>query len=412
MARAILLVIDGLGVGAMHDAGAIRPSDTKANSLLHVSMAAEHSGRGLELPHLYELGLHAACPELAPGPLAIRGAAAGRTALGYPGADTYLGHQTMFGADLEAIELRVFATVAADVAAALQRDGHRIEAIAGSAFLVDGAMVVGDSLEADPGLNYNVTGSLDLTSFEAILAVSQRVRELTTVARVIAVGGKGLTAADLGACVRTADGGVTGIDTPQTGFYRRPGLRVVHIPPPGSTSRLLPNLCIDSGLPVTLIGKVAEVVRCDGATAIPSVSTSEVFSLLATALAEQSTGLIAVNVQEADLAGHQQDPDVYAEILREVDAALGTTLRVLSANDTLIVTGDHGNDPTIGHPFHTREYVPFLVWSPASARPFTPWADRRTLADVGAALKSVLELPSELPQSSNSADPRRPLGPN
>jgi phosphopentomutase len=154
-------------------------------------------------------------------------------------------------------------------------------------------------------------------------------------------------------------------------------------------------VCIEAGLAVTLIGKVAEVVRCEGATALPSVTTGEVFGHLTKTLAKQPSGLIAINVQEADLAGHQQDPAAYAEVLHHVDAALESVLAVLSTNDTFIVTGDHGNDPTIGHPFHTREYVPLLIHSPGSAHPFSPVADRNSLVDVAARVASALGLNRE-----------------
>ncbi|HYM49563.1 MAG TPA: phosphopentomutase [Candidatus Limnocylindrales bacterium] len=398
MSRAILLVIDGLGVGVMADAVSTRPRDAGANTLLHVIAAAERGGRPLEVPNLARLGLLEIAGAVPLSGVRFPGAAAGRTALGYPGADTYLGHQTIFGSDLRDLQLRPFREVGPDVARRLAADGHVVEPLSESVLLIDGTMILGDSLEADPGLNFNVTGSLDITSFEKILAVAEAVREVVSVARVIAVGGSGLDRQGLVDCVRPGSDGVAGIDTPKTGFYLKPGLRVVHLARPIDTARQLPTLCRQAGLPVTLIGKMAEVVQCEGAAMKPAVATAGVVERWRDALAGQPDGLIAVNAQETDLAGHQQDADLYGRILRQLDEAVGTVLRGLRPGDLFMVAGDHGNDPTIGHPFHTREYVPVLMYRPGGAG-FRRLGERRSLADVGATLASHLGIdPGRLEQ--------------
>ncbi len=99
------------------------------------------------------------------------------------------------------------------------------------------------------------------------------------------------------------------------------------------------------------------------------------------------------NVQQTDLAGHSQDPAAFAGQLEAVDRALPGIVARLGPRDLLVVTGDHGNDPTIGHPFHTREWVPVLAGtgSCASAR---RGYDLASLADVGASVARWLRLPA------------------
>ncbi len=148
-----------------------------------------------------------------------------------------------------------------------------------------------------------------------------------------------------------------------------------------------------AGVPVTLVGKAAEVLACDAAVRCPAVGTTDVFALTLDALRRApGTALIVSNVQETDLAGHQQDAPRYAAVLRRTDTGLSTLLPLLSSpGDRLIVTGDHGNDPVIGHACHTREYVPVLIHRPEAVRPDRlPTA--RTLADVGATAAVALGL--------------------
>jgi phosphopentomutase len=399
VSRAVLLVIDGLGIGAMPDANRLRAADSGANTLLHVHREAARSGHPLDLPNLSGLGLDVTgIPGRRPQQR-IAGAAAGRCALGYPGADTNIAHQTIFGSDMRNLRLAPFSTLRADITDALEANAHTVKVLSESVLMIDGTMIAGDNLEADPGLNYNITGSLDTTSFDRILEVARVVREVSPVSRIIAVGGTGLELDELVGCVRSTADGVAGIDTPQTGFYLRPGLRVIHLTRPVDTARQVPSLCAGAGMPVTLIGKMADVVECAAAARIPAVVTGEVLDLMVEALEVQARGLIAVNVQETDLAGHQQDPTRYAALLNQIDVGLGRLLGGLAADDTLIVTGDHGNDPTIGHAFHTREWVPVLMYSKGSPLPFRTFPERHTLADVGATLAVSLGLdPTKLEQ--------------
>ena len=384
MRRAILLVLDGLGVGAMSDVERVRPQDAGSDSLASALRECP-----AELPNLSRLALERAAPSADFGTPVEPIASWGRSELGYPGADSYLGHQTMFGSDVSGVEVESFAQRIDDYSAALRASGHRVETLDGMPVLsVERSMVVCDSLEADPGMNYNVTGSLELTSFDEIASVSRALRELAPVSRVIAVGGRDIGMADIVASLKSVRG-VIGVDTPSLGVYGH-GVELLHLGFHFDPEAQLPSQVTARGLEVTLIGKMADLVDCSGALRLPGVETDSVLDNFERAIATQSSGLIAANVQELDLAGHQESAAKFVEVLRQSDASLGRVLDDLSEEDLLIVTGDHGNDPTRGR-LHTREEVPVLAYRRGATA--AGFGLRRTLADVGATLARWLAVP-------------------
>lgn len=398
MDRVVILVLDALGIGAMEDVRETRQRDVGANTLLHVLQWREENLQDPQpLSNLARLGLRKLLPHSALPIQDVPGTLAMKSALGYPGADSYIAHQTMMGTDMTGLRLESFSRAEGTVIEALEAAGHQVERARTemSVLLVDGAMVVGDNLEADPGLNYNVTGSLDLTSFEHIADVARSVREAVSISRVIAVGGCGLDAEGLVSNLREGSEDVYGIDTPATGFYDREGLQVEHMGVDLDHSRQLPTIAVNTGLPVTLVGKMADVIDCPEANSLPGVVTEKVLESTLRVMGEQTEGLIAVNIQEMDLAGHRQDPERWAERLELSDRGVGKILSLLGPEDLLIVLGDHGNDPTIGHEFHTREYVPILAAGDVSCGRGISRNRRGGLADVGATAAAALGLPEE-----------------
>jgi phosphopentomutase len=144
-------------------------------------------------------------------------------------------------------------------------------------------------------------------------------------------------------------------------------------------------LAKQAGLQVALVGKAADVIACPAPDLLASdIDTGSVFRRTTEALASFTRGLIVANVQETDLAGHEQDPHRYRKVLEQVDRELATLITDMRAGDLLIVTADHGNDPGVGSSQHTREYVPLLVYGEQIAP--RPLGTRQTLADVGATL--------------------------
>ncbi len=116
-----------------------------------------------------------------------------------------------------------------------------------------------------------------------------------------------------------------------------------------------PTILTAQGIPVTLIGKVADIVANDGGTSISCVPTAECFKHTIAEFERMDKGFLCTNVQETDLAGHSQSSASYREILECADAGIADLLSLMEEEDVLVVMADHGNDPNIGHSKHTRE---------------------------------------------------------
>jgi phosphopentomutase len=380
--RVVVLVLDGLGLGVMPDADA---EDAGANTLLHVDLAAGP----LRLPTLESLGLGKLTTARGVAGVADPRAALGRCALVHPGADTFMGHQELMGGSLDGVQLTFLSEIRPAVEQALRDAGHSVESlVAGqSPLLVDGKAVVADNIEARPRLNINVTGSLDDITLEELTEVGEVVRKIVPVPRVIVVGGRGYDVNGIRAHIRERTPGQIGVDTPQLGVYDE-NYRVRHLGLDFATREQVPSRAHAAGHEVVLLGKAADVVHCEGARTDNAIPTAEVMSKTIAALERMEHGLIVSNVQETDLAGHEQDAKRYAQVLELVDGMLPELIATLKEDDVLLITGDHGNDPTIGHSQHTREFTPLLVTGARVRR--VEIGLRESLADVGATAADLL----------------------
>lgn len=405
----VILVLDGFGLGAMPDAGRDRPKDADADTLGTLARwAAESKNGGMRIPHLAALGLKALRPDLSlPSSAPVSSSVARMSALGYPGADSFAGHQTMMGADMSHVALCRLGERIDDVRSVLDAAGHCTRLLDGwPVIVVDEHMLVHDNLEADPGLNWNVSAPLDIVPWEVLLDAAQTVRSVAPVARVIAVGG--YSDRPLSASVREGDLGVVGLDTPESGFYRNHGLKVQHLGATVDYHRQLPEAAARAGLRVALVGKAAdilqsqqELIRC------PAVETHEVLDYTVAAAAE--SGLVVANVQQTDLAGHQQDPAAFVHLLEMVDERIPILLSAMHRDDLLVITADHGNDPLVGHAYHTREHVPVLAIKPSGpAVAAQRGSDLGSLADVGAGVARFLNLGEQLLANGCPVDLTRP----
>jgi phosphopentomutase len=156
--------------------------------------------------------------------------------------------------------------------------------------------------------------------------------------------------------------------------------------PPADT--LLDRL-VAAGVPVHAVGKIHDLFAGRGTTTTRSTaSDDDGMDAVEALLAGGDPGLVFANLVDFDtLYGHRNDVAGYARNLERFDARLAELLPRLRPDDLLIVTADHGNDPTTPSTDHSREHVPVLVLG-AGARP-VPLGDRATFADLGQTLAEI-----------------------
>ena len=394
MARFVVLVIDSFGVGAMKDVTRVRPQDAGANTCGHILGELPQ----LRLPTLEKLGLINALG-FAPGVMKPSESAVwGVAELQHEGGDTFMGHQEILGTRPQAPLRMPFSDVIDRVEQALKVAGWQVERRGGDlAFLwINDAVAVGDNLEADLGQVYNVTANLSAIAFDEVLKIGRVVREQVQVGRVITFGGRGVHLQNLLDAIEE-HGDYIGVNAPASGVYNN-DYHCIHMGYGVDPEVQMPTILGKSGLPVFLLGKVADVVTNNYGTSIPMVDTASVLKRTLEIVQEQETAFICTNVQETDLCGHRENVAAYADRLRVADEWIGKIREALGEDDILIVQADHGNDPTIGHPHHTREMVPLMIYSKHS----TPKdiGTRKTLSDVGATAAEYFH--SKAPQNGTS----------
>ncbi len=370
--RVILIVLDGVGAGAAPDAAAY--GDAGSHTLANTARAVG----GLHLPNLARLGL-GRIGEIAGVPaVAAPEAHVGTMQPAAAGKDSTSGHWEMMGYTLT----RAFPTYPDGfpdtVIAAFERAiGRRVlgnRVASGTAILDE----LGPShLETGEPIVYTSADSVfQIAAHEERVPVSelygwcQTARALLVpphgVARVIArpfLGGPG-------------------------GFRRTSGRRDFSLPPPGET--VLDALAA-AGKRVLTIGKIDQLFAGRGVTrAIHTRDNRDGMARTLEAVAGRDAELVFVNLVDFDtMWGHRNDTRAFALGLEEFDAFLPELRRALRDNDLLIVTADHGNDPTTPGTDHSRECVPLLVWHRALAQG-RDLGVRATFADVGATVARVL----------------------
>ncbi|MFW5686910.1 MAG: phosphopentomutase [Halanaerobium sp.] len=417
MKRVILLILDGLGIGAMNDLKEQqRLQDQDADTLGNVLK----KNKDLKLLNLNRLGLKAAYNlsnfnskkeadnsknNFGKQNLGIvendkLKAAYTYSGLSYDGADTFMGHQEIMGSSPTHPKIQPFKEVHQKVKKALEIKGYQVNVPdkKNPYLLVDNMIVVADNIEADYGQIYNVSGSLEEIDFEEILKIGKIVRENVKVSRVIALGGKNTTSERIINSIENANSEITGVNSTASGVYGE-GYRVIHLGYGIDHKKQITSILAENGIDVRLIGKVQDVIYCPKAKKlIPAVATKKVLDLMLTEMGEANSGLIAVNVQETDLAGHQQSPQDFARILKIVDQQIPKILDKIREDDLFIITADHGDDPTIGHSHHTRENVPLLVYKKGLTSKKLP--PRQSLADIAATIADYFDVKS--PESGDS----------
>ena len=380
MKRFVVIVLDGFGMGAMADAATARPGDEVASTLGSILKDFPDS----RFPNLEKLGLMNAFGRESKRMSFSPAANAGRSELMHWGADTFMGHQEIMGTLPKIPTAQPFQEKVDDIKAHLEENVHKtvVRETQGLRYLlVDDYVCVGDNIDADFGMAYNCTAPLDYISFEKELEIGHLVRDIATVNRVIPFGGTGNTIEDVLAAEEIREGKYIGIHAVKSKSYQQ-GYQCRHLGYGVDKTVQAPTILTNAGIPVTLMGKVADIVANDGGKSVSCVPTAEVLDLTIEELKRMEQGFICTNVQETDLAGHSQDSNWYRQLLEISDEKIGRMLPLLGSEDILLVMADHGNDPDIGHNKHTRENVPLLVY-----RQGVQGVDlglRKSLSDVGA----------------------------
>lgn len=178
-------------------------------------------------------------------------------------------------------------------------------------------------------------------------------------------------------------------------FERTPDRRDFTVAPPGRTAC---DIVHGAGIPVKGVGKIEDLFDRRGVSWSAHTGTDEhAFAVLAAVLEEPGPALVFANLVDLDQRyGHRNDPAGYAAALERIDAALGEAIVPgLRAGDSLMVTADHGTDPTLtASTDHTRERVPLVAWGPDVERGVD--LGTREMVDVGATVLDLFGL-SEVP---------------
>lgn len=369
--RIFAIVIDSLGAGAMPDAAEY--GDAGTDTLGHISESVD----SLVIPNLQKLGMANLHPlkqvEAVAKPLAHYG----KLREASTGKDTMTGHWEMMGLHITK-PFKTFTDTGFPpelIAELEKRTGHKVignKAASGTAILDElaeeeiatGHMIVYTS--ADSVLQ--ICGNEETFGLEELYRCCEIAREITMkdewkVGRIIArpyVGKK-------------------------KGEFKRTSNRHDYALKPYGRTAL--NALKDKGYDVISVGKIADIFDGEGITE-SNKSKSSVHGMEQTIEIAQKdfTGLCFVNLVDFDaLWGHRRNPEGYAQELEKFDAKLGELLPLLREDDLLIITADHGNDPTHTGTDHTREKVPFIAYSP-SMKENSQLPESDTFAIIGATI--------------------------
>jgi phosphopentomutase len=282
-------------------------------------------------------------------------------------------------------------SVSGEIENTLLREGFQVRRFPenGDILIVDDAVVIADNLEADAGQNINLTVALEEISFDKAVHIGQIVRGIVKVARVIVFGGPRLTLKKILENVERRDTQI-GVNSPALGVYDE-NLQVRHLGYGVDPHRQLASILAHANKRVSLIGKMADLITCPNAYRKAVVPTRDVMSEIVTGLRDDSFDFLAATVQETDLAGHEGNPHRFAEVLLQVDKEVEVLISLFEKDDLLIITADHGNDPTFKSGTHTREQVPVLLYQPE--HPPVSFKDRLSLADMAVTVSALFDIP-------------------
>lgn len=370
--RVVLIVLDGVGIGALPDADSY--GDVGANTLGHVAAACG----GLRLPNLMRLGLGRVIdlPDTLGADDVVGGY--GRMRERSVGKDTTTGHWELAGL----VQQQPFATYPSgfpdEIIAAFTRitgleplgniaaSGTDILRLLGEEHLATGRPIVYTSADSV----FQIAAHEEVIPVERLYHICRQARDLLDpyrVGRVIARPFIGSHPED----------------------FRRTARRHDFSMPPGGATVL--DQLSKAGLEVVGIGKINDIFAGRGLTrALSSDGNGHGMAQTLAALEQLPTGLVFTNLVDFDmLYGHRLDALGFGRALEEFDAWLPQLQQALQPEDLLLITADHGCDPQISGTDHTREYVPLLLWY-QGMKNGVDLGERDGFADVAATIAESL----------------------
>ncbi|MDX1638988.1 MAG: phosphopentomutase [Balneolaceae bacterium] len=384
MRNVYLLVIDGLGVGAQEDAAEYGDEDT--NTLAHV---CEHTG--CRLPNFTKLGLgniiNLSSVPAVEDPLAAHGKMREVSA----GKDSTIGHWELAGVQLD----RPFPTYpegfSQEVVQAFCRGIGRPEVLCNEP--ISGTRVIREYGEKHLETGYPIL----YTSADSVFQVAAHVDKVPLetlyewcrfARKKVMIGKHGVG--------RVIARPFTG----EPGSFERVSedRRDFSLEPPDDNLVFRLNR---EGIKTYAIGKVIDLFADRGFTQYRKTrANTEGISQLLSLMSAVQDSFVFINLIDTDqIYGHRRDPDGYARALQEIDRAIPVLASKITNDDLLIITGDHGNDPTVESSDHSREFVPLLVFPRARAET-TDLGTRETFSDVACTVTDFFGLPVSYPGRS------------
>jgi len=343
MERLVVIVCDSVGCGEAPDAAAY--GDAGADTLGNLSVKIG----GLTLPHLQGLGIGHLTQILGVPPVAAPTGAFGKMRETSNGKDTTTGHWEMTGLQVD----KGFPTFPEGFPSEMMA---RFEKQIGRGTLGN-KPASGTAIIEELGVEHLKTGKpIVYTSADSVFQVAahEEIIPLDELYRICEIARKLCDEIPIARVIARPFVGEPGK------FKRTYNRRDFSMPPPRAT--ILDSIA-DAGMPVVGVGKIWDIFAGRGVTQnIHSEGNGDGMVRTLEALDKLERGMVFTNLVDFDmLYGHRRDPDGYYRALQEFDAFLPRLLEKLGPNDLLMITADHGNDPTFKGTDHTREYVPLLV---------------------------------------------------
>lgn len=371
--RATVIVLDSVGVGELPDAPEF--GDAGSNTLGHIAEASN----GISLPNMGKIGLGNLTEVKGVEPTTDTIGAYGKSVEASKGKDTTTGHWEIGGVILERpfpsypqgfsqevldeIEKRTGRKVLCN----LPYSGTKVLDDYGDEQLETGAWIVYTS--ADPVLQ--IAAHEELIPLEELYSACKTAleicKEMSPVARVIARPYVGKKSGE---------------------FTRTSNRHDYSVKPPKET--ILDKVSA-AGLDTVAIGKTSDIFSGQGVTDSRGTNKDNKDGILKTiaALKEDTKGLIFTNLVDFDmLYGHRRNVQGYKDALEEFDNYLPEIMENMKEDEILIITADHGCDPTYKGTDHTREYIPILVYGKGVKS--VDLGERKTFADIAATLEELL----------------------